>query len=448
MVATVALSPGRIALALAATHLTAAWQLREAQARTSPGLGRLAASLPGMLAPAVVTQLVLDPDTVGILVTFIFGASARPARRLCRGPAGGLPGACRARAPVALGHAPPRAALTAGLVSIVSTLKAVGAAMNRGPLAEGAAREPMPLVPYVAACVLPINAFHPSTDTAPQLKPRPRPTPRAVLAGLLVHAAALVAAAKALVAHGDALPPLARRLLQAVALHCALVCLLDGSGLVAAVAVDGLECGPHHDLPLLATGVAPFWSRWNLVVGDLLRAVVFEPVSEGRAVRRVAAPDANGHPRPRSLPPAPDAGPGPAWPPPAARRALGAAAAFAVSGLVHEAFFWHLTGGVHGGGGRLSGALLPMCLFFAAQSVVVPAERWAKRRALEAAGVPGDHPAWWLWAFAALMGLGSPLFLAPLEREGITPRFLGEVVALADAAAGLVRGGVGVAVGA
>jgi len=320
-------------------------------------------------------------------------------------------------------------------------LKAVGAAMNRGPLAEGAAREPMPLAPYVAACVLPINAVHPAAVPGSRAPSRPRPTDRALLTGLLAHLAALVAVAEAVAAYGDVLPTPALRLLQASALYC-FVSLADLPGFLAAKALDGLECDPHHDFPLLATGVAPFWAKWNLVVGDLLRAVVFEPVSEGRAVRRPAGPDANGHPRPEARPgrPGGPAPPGPRPGPPPARRALGAAAAFAASGLLHEALFWHLTGGMHGGGGRLSGARVPWLLFFSAQPAVVLAERRFKRWALGAAGVPRDHPAWWLWALAALMGLGGPLFLAPLEREGIIQQFLSEIAAAADGGARAVLG--------
>ena len=219
-------------------------------------------------------------------------------------------------------------------------MKVVGAAMNRGPLAEGSAPEPMPLPQYVFCHVLPISAFHPSTDPGLAVKSRPRMTGAGVFYSFAAHVTLLVAVVQSLDRLGGALPRLPRDLLHALALHCFVATTVDGPGFLA-VKAAGLECDPHHDLPFLATGVAPFWAKWNLVVGDLLRAVVFEPVSEGRAVRRPAGAAGGGAVSERA--------PG--------RRLAGVVASFVVSAAMHEWTFWVLTGGVHGGGGHFSPGL-------------------------------------------------------------------------------------------
>ena len=72
--------------------------------------------------------------------------------------------------------------------------------------------------------------------------------------------------------------------------------------------------------PFLANSTASWWNkRWDIAAGNTLRAVVFDPICEGRWVhdRRVAP-----------------ARPGPL------RQLLGSCASFAASGLIHEGIYW------------------------------------------------------------------------------------------------------------
>ena len=51
--------------------------------------------------------------------------------------------------------------------------------------------------------------------------------------------------------------------------------------------VMGLELMPHFDRPWLTTSISEFWSaRWNLVIGALLRDLVYDPILEGHPVKR------------------------------------------------------------------------------------------------------------------------------------------------------------------
>ena len=53
--------------------------------------------------------------------------------------------------------------------------------------------------------------------------------------------------------------------------------------------VMGLELMPHFDRPWLTTSISEFWSaRWNLVIGALLRDLVYDPILEGHPVKTEA----------------------------------------------------------------------------------------------------------------------------------------------------------------
>ena len=61
--------------------------------------------------------------------------------------------------------------------------------------------------------------------------------------------------------------------------------------------VMGLELMPHFDRPWLTTSISEFWSvRWNLVVGALLRDLVYDPILEGRLIRTEATVPKSHHP--------------------------------------------------------------------------------------------------------------------------------------------------------
>ena len=72
----------------------------------------------------------------------------------------------------------------------------------------------------------------------------------------------------------------------------------------------------HADL---CSSLTDFWSRrWNLTAGNALRLLVYDPISEGRLIRRAGTAPTTSR---------------------AVRRA-GVIASFIVSGCVHELIFW------------------------------------------------------------------------------------------------------------
>ena len=69
----------------------------------------------------------------------------------------------------------------------------------------------------------------------------------------------------------------------------------------------------------LCSSLTDFWSRrWNLTAGNALRFLVYDPISEGRLIRRAGSAPTTSR---------------------AVRRA-GVVASFVVSGMVHELIFW------------------------------------------------------------------------------------------------------------
>ena len=105
-----------------------------------------------------------------------------------------------------------------------------------------------------------------------------------------------------------------------LALYALLSLIMDGPAALV-IGATGLRVSPHFDRPWRSTSVASFWSkRWDLAAGNTLRQLVYESVVDGSLM-------------------APPAGVPPARPSPA-RQALGTAATFAASGLIHEAIFW------------------------------------------------------------------------------------------------------------
>lgn len=48
------------------------------------------------------------------------------------------------------------------------------------------------------------------------------------------------------------------------------------------VKLADLPVSPHFDSPFLSASLAEFWSkRWNLTIGNTLRTLVYDPISEG-----------------------------------------------------------------------------------------------------------------------------------------------------------------------
>ncbi|KAL6749356.1 hypothetical protein V8C86DRAFT_2850356 [Haematococcus lacustris] len=97
------------------------------------------------------------------------------------------------------------------------------------------------------------------------------------------------------------LPPGPRQLVAALALMGLLGGMADMAAAVATWAV-GLTIIPSFDQPWQSTSLADFWGRrWNTATSAVLRALVYDPIMEGRLVaRRADARDLSTMPQPAS----------------------------------------------------------------------------------------------------------------------------------------------------
>ncbi|BAT01957.1 probable long-chain-alcohol O-fatty-acyltransferase 5 [Oryza sativa Japonica Group] len=253
-------------------------------------------------------------------------------------------------------------------------------AAGRGPLHPS-----LPLVRFAACAALPIKVVDdekrkPTTSTSSSSR---RLAPAFVLS--YAAKAAVFAALVSARCYREGMPAYAVVAFDGAHVYLMLELFL-ASAAAAARVVLGAELEPQFDRPYLATSLADFWGRrWNLMVPAVLRPSVYLPV---RARHGAAA---------------------------------GVAAAFLVSGLMHEVLFYYIT-------------LDPGCTtgevtaFFALHGACVVAERWwleeARRRA-------------WRWraprravatamTLAFVTGTGSWLFFAPVTRSGLDKAIVAE----------------------
>ncbi|XP_030441369.2 long-chain-alcohol O-fatty-acyltransferase-like [Syzygium oleosum] len=163
---------------------------------------------------------------------------------------------------------------------------------------------------------------------------------------------------------------------------------------VPASAALGLDLERQFDEPYLATSLQDFWGRrWNLMVSSILRSTVYDPV------RRRLAPLVGA--RPASLP--------------------ATVAAFAVSGVMHEAIYYYIT---------RARPTWEVTWFFVFHGICVAAEvaakrwtggRWRMHRA--ASGV---------LTVAFLAVTGVRWFFPQLTRNGVDEKVIRECYAMFD----------------
>ena len=166
--------------------------------------------------------------------------------------------------------------------------------------------------------------------------------------------------------------------------------VFDAAALVLGATMPSVAMQPPFSLPFLSTSVSNFWGRrWNLYIGGLLRALVYDPVVEGAAIKDSRAPQ----PRPSDM-----------------RRAAAVFATYLASGALHEFLLGYMHVPAHG----------LHLLFFVAQAPVCLAEGRILR---------GPRRTWWrqsvphavktAYTLTVLLGL-SPLFFGPLlvSRDG------------------------------
>jgi hypothetical protein len=309
--------------------------------------------------------------------------------------------------------------------------KALGWAVGRGPLATAGGR-PRPLPQFAAVLGLPITPV----DGPPSAGARPREAGAGPALAVLKAAAkgVLLTAVVAALENFPRAPRLAREALMIFGLYTFLGTFLDAFG-AAVHSLLGLRVGRHFRAPYLSASPADFWSRrWNRNTADTLRFLVYDPLIEGRLVapppppaapaRRTrsgaahAASDANGAGKARAH----------AARPSDARRAAAACAAFAASGLLHEAFILHLRG-------RVSGYWLA---FFTAQGPLLVIEQRA-RRWMHRAHIRVPRPVAVLSTLVGLLLLADALFFPDILKMGIPQRVIHNIhIALTP-----LRGAVG-----
>ncbi|RLM66481.1 hypothetical protein C2845_PM16G13110 [Panicum miliaceum] len=192
--------------------------------------------------------------------------------------------------PLAFRALHPRA-ISAFFLAWVAEFRLLLLASGQGPLHPS-----LPLPVFAAVATLPVTLRDPRAARRPGL-------------GLAESAAmaALLAAVVSLYRHQERMHRYALLALYSVHVYLALELVLAAAA-AAARATLGLDLEPHFNRPYLSASLRDFWGRrWNLSVPALLRQCVFRPV---RA--RLGAP-------------------------------AGVLAAFAVSGLMHEAMFSYIT---------------------------------------------------------------------------------------------------------
>ncbi|OEL32511.1 putative long-chain-alcohol O-fatty-acyltransferase 4 [Dichanthelium oligosanthes] len=186
-------------------------------------------------------------------------------------------------------------AISAFFLVWVAEFRLLLLASGQGPLHPS-----LPLPAFVAVSAFPVTLRDPRKATSAARRPG---------LGLLESAAmaTLLASIVSLYRYRERMHAYALLALYSVHVYLALELILAASA-AAARALLGLDLEPQFDQPYLSASLRDFWGRrWNLSVPALLRQCVFRPV---RARHGAAA---------------------------------GVLAAFAVSGLMHEAMFSYIT---------------------------------------------------------------------------------------------------------
>ncbi|KAG6637696.1 hypothetical protein I3843_11G191200 [Carya illinoinensis] len=181
-----------------------------------------------------------------------------------------------------------------------------------------------------------------------------------------------------------------------IAIYCCIVCLLVdivlGSCNTIVRAILGIELELPSDDPYLSTSLQDFWGRrWNLVVSNILRHTVYKPV---RSVSETVFGPQKWAPLPA------------------------VAAAFLISGLMHELLFFYVT--------RVA-PTWEVTMFFVLHGACLVLEFWVKNTLL-------SQRCRLHWAVSGPLTIGFVivtagwLFFPPLIRNGVDARAIQECV--------------------
>lgn len=249
--------------------------------------------------------------------------------------------------------------------------------------AQGPLHPSLPLARFVACAALPVRL--------PAEEKPPSPDSELFLLSSVAAKAALLAALVSLRRFRARLPPYAVPAFDGAHVYLILELSLAAAAALAR-ALLGEELEPPFDRPYLAASLRDFWGRrWNLAVPALLRPCVFRPV-RARAGGSAAA---------------------------------GVAAAFLVSGVMHEVMFYYIT--MEPGNGEVTA-------FFAIHGACVVAEAWCARRWR----LP--RPVATALTLGFVTGTASWLFFAPVIRSGLDKAIVAECEAVVAFLEEAVRG--------
>lgn len=192
------------------------------------------------------------------------------------------------------------------------------------------------------------------------------------------------------------LPRLPKEFTYAVGLYLFIAVIMSCVGVVT-VGLLGLAVAPHFDRPFLSSSLTDYWSRrWNLNTGYTMRFMIYDPICEGRLIKKGGT-----------------TGPGHvSW----GRRAAAVCVSFAVSGWLHEVFIIYLRG-------RLSGYWMA---FFTLQGPLLVLEsigrRWLKKKGITVPTLVAIP-----LTLGLLLTLGDLLFFPDIVRMGIADQVVGNL---------------------
>jgi D-alanyl-lipoteichoic acid acyltransferase DltB (MBOAT superfamily) len=279
----------------------------------------------------------------------------------------------------------------AGLVALwLGSFKAMGWALNRGPLAQ-----PLTFVQFITIYMMPItpisslskNDRHPRSKRGePALQALQDTVVKLVLLGLI-----LIILRK----FDENIPLLIKEATYALALY-AFVSLMMAPLSAAVTAVLQLDIAPYFDRPYLSSSLTDYWSRrWNLNVTHTLRFLVYEPICEGRVIKANKKQTEGTSPL---------------------RRAVAACTTFLVSGAIHELIIFYVCG-------RFSGSWL---MFFTLQGPLLVLESLGRRymrqnKMMPLIGMLNKIPHWLriLITLSVLLTLGDWYFFPHVLAMGI-----------------------------
>lgn len=236
---------------------------------------------------------------------------------------------------------------TSFFIAWLASFKLLLFAFNKGPLpSSSTSSKPIPLSGFIPLACLPIK-FQQSSPSPQEFTKRNQKSPlnyaiKIVLLALCIR----------VYSYKDSIPQKIIWFFYCLHIYFALELVL---AMVAALArgLIGVELEPQFDEPYLATSLQDFWGRrWNLMVSNILRPTIYEPV---RSISTSLI--------------------GKKWSPLPA-----VVATFLVSGLMHELVFYNI--------GRLKPTGEVMC-YFLLHGVCLAVEIAAKRALKGKIWVPG-----------------------------------------------------------